>query len=104
MIEKKIYLKLNGKGAELYQLLTISKKKAIEQALILLAKDKTLAPIFFENMDEVERILSNQTQKQIKLSPTIKKEEKLINSETIVKNKEEKKVTKNNEKFKEMFN
>ena len=54
----KVQTTITGKAESLYGLLAISKKKAVEQAIILLAQDKKLAPIFFDDMTKVEAILT----------------------------------------------
>lgn len=52
---------VSDKAARLWTLIPkMSKSKAIEQALLTLAQDKKLAPVFFEDMHKVQTILKGQ--------------------------------------------
>ena len=52
---------VSGKAEKLWNLLPRQgKSKAIEQALILLAQDKKLASIFFDDIEQVEAILKDK--------------------------------------------
>jgi len=48
---------ISGKAEKLWELVSHSKRKTIEQALISLAQDKKLADIFFDDMEAVEAVL-----------------------------------------------
>jgi len=52
---------VSGKAEKLWKLIPkMSKSKAIEQAIIVLAQDEKLAPIFFEDMSAVNEILNEK--------------------------------------------
>ena len=46
----RVQVTVTGKAEKLWELVSLSKSKAIEQAIITLAQDKKLAPIFFDDM------------------------------------------------------
>lgn len=54
----RIQANISGQAEKLWKLIPkMSKSKAIEQALILLAKDKKIASIFFSDIEMVKAIL-----------------------------------------------
>jgi lipopolysaccharide export LptBFGC system permease protein LptF len=53
------------KAEKLWELIPkMSKSKAIEQGIILLAQDKKLASIFFDDIDAIENILNGVMAKE----------------------------------------
>jgi len=57
---------VSGKAEKLWNLIPrMSKSRAIEQAILTLAQDKKLAPIFFEDMSMVEIILNGKDENSI---------------------------------------
>jgi len=64
---------ISGKAEKLWELVSHSKRKTIEQALISLAQDKKLADIFFDDMEAVEAVLKGDeifSPKKPKATPT----------------------------------
>ena len=61
MKKVKVQATITGMAADIYKLLpSMSKSKAITQAIILLAKDKNLREIFFDDLEELDAVLQGK--------------------------------------------
>lgn len=68
----RVQVTIGGKAEKIWSLLSrMGKSKAIEQAIIILAQDKTLAPIFFEDMNKVEAILNGKDKNFTSKEPSV---------------------------------
>ncbi|AII15608.1 hypothetical protein CIG1485E_a0083 (plasmid) [Campylobacter iguaniorum] len=65
----RVQVTVTGKAEKLWELVSLSKSKAIEQAIITLAQDKKLAPIFFDDMETVEAVLNGKDDNSIPKKP-----------------------------------
>jgi len=80
---------VSGKAEKLWNLLPRQgKSKAIEQALILLAQDKKMASIFFDDVEMVEAILRGED------DTSIPKKQKAATTPVKAQNKPQKAPTK----------
>lgn len=62
----RVQVTISGKAEKLWKLLSHSKRKTIEQALISLAQDKKLADIFFDDIEAVEAVLKGEEMPSLK--------------------------------------
>ncbi|WP_187648676.1 hypothetical protein [Nitrosophilus labii] len=77
MKKVKVQATITGMAADIYKLLpSMSKSKAITQAIILLAKDKNLREIFFDDLEELDAVLQGKKTIETKKKDDKQKEDK----------------------------
>lgn len=73
----RVQVTITGKAEKIWEKVSSSKSKVIEQAIIALAQDRKLAPIFFDDMEAIDAILEGKD-----IAPLPKKpKKKTIDSE-----------------------
>lgn len=77
----RVQVTITNKAEKLWKLVSLSKSKTIEQAIITLAQNKKLAPIFFDSMETVEAILNSKDDNSIPKKPKQNQSEKKDNND-----------------------